>query len=209
MSEFKEYIKIDLGYFSTRNGLDIESLNDHTSNMPDVEGAWLAGGAIRRFIQKKALDTDFDYFFKSKKVMDDWISKLPEGLEKIKETKHHIHFRGVIAENHLPIDVQAINFKYYKSPKEVIDSFDYTITQFILSESNVICSPESLWDLARMKLVVHKVTYPVSTMRRMIKYTRQGFTACTGCLQTFLGEVITLSQTDPDFMEKMKIEYID
>jgi hypothetical protein len=62
-----------------------------------------------------------------------------------------------------------------------------------------------LWDLGRKRLAIHKVTYPVATMRRMIKYTRQGFNACAGCMATLLRE----TATSPEAMASLDIAYVD
>jgi len=44
----------------------------------------------------------------------------------------------------------------------------------------------TLWDLGRKRLAVHRITFPVSSMRRVLKYTRQGFYACNGALNSLL-----------------------
>lgn len=44
----------------------------------------------------------------------------------------------------------------------------------------------SLWELSRNKLALHKLTYGVAPMRKLIKYTNQGFTACAGTMQSIL-----------------------
>ncbi|MFP3367631.1 hypothetical protein R0J93_28775, partial [Pseudoalteromonas sp. SIMBA_148] len=60
-------------------------------------------------------------------------------------------------------------------------------------------------DLGRRKLAIHKITYPVATMRRMLKYTTQGFTACAGCMQ----QIIKDTATSPEAMSQLDIEYVD
>jgi len=168
-------------------------------------GAWMAGGAIRRTLIGQALDSDFDFFFKSAEALAEWESGLPSGLKLVRETEHHKHWRGTIAGSDLPIDVQAIRFRFYDNAEQVIDSFDYTVTMFVLDGDDMVTTPYALWDLGRRKLAVHKISYPVATMRRLLKYTKQGFTACAGCLQSILKE----TASSPEAMSQLDIEYVD
>jgi hypothetical protein len=71
----------------------------------------------------------------------------------------------------------------------VIDSFDFTICQFAFDGASIYMGDWSLYDLARKRLVPHRVTYGVSTIRRIIKYCNQGYTVCSGGLAQILGEV--------------------
>lgn len=168
-------------------------------------GAWMAGGAIRRTLIGQALDSDFDFFFKGADALETWEAGLPSGLKLIRETEHHKHWRGTIAGSDLPIDVQAIRFRFYETAEQVIDSFDYTVTMFVLDDDDMVTTPYALWDLGRRKLAVHKISYPVATMRRLLKYTKQGFTACAGCLQSILKE----TASSPEAMGQLDIEYVD
>lgn len=168
-------------------------------------GAWCAGGAIRRTIIKQPLSSDFDFFFRSAEQLADWEKALPSTLSLVRETEHHKHWKGTIGESAIPVEIQAIRFRYYESAADVIDSFDYTITQFALDGDKLVTTPEALWDLGRKKLAIHKVTYPVATMRRMLKYATQGFTACGGCMATLLRE----TASTPEVMAQLNIQYVD
>lgn len=189
--------------FCERSGVESSELNRVLSVIRN--GAWIAGGAIRRTLIRQALDSDFDFFFKSQDDMDAWERKLPDTLTLVKETEHHKHWRGRVGDSDLPIDIQAIRFRFYESAADVIDSFDYTITQFALDGDTLVTTPEALWDLGRRKLAIHKITYPVATMRRMLKYTKQGFSACGGCMASILRE----TASSPEAMAQLDIQYVD
>src|SRR5690606_2908622 len=107
-------------------------------------GAWCAGGAIRRTLIKHALDSDFDFFFRSPDDLATWEKKLPETLSLVRETEHHKHWKGRVEGSDLPVEIQAIRFRYYDSAEAVIDSFDYTITQFALDGETLVTTPEAL-----------------------------------------------------------------
>ncbi|MCO5159667.1 MAG: hypothetical protein M9939_00905 [Mesorhizobium sp.] len=169
------------------------------------QDAWCAGGAIRRTLVKQPLDSDFDFFFRDAEHLAAWEAGLPSTMSLVRETEHHKHWRGTVGDSALPIDVQAIRFRFYDCAEAVIDSFDYTITQFALDGDDLVTTPIALWDLGRKRLAVHKITYPVATLRRMLKYTRQGFTACNGCLATLLRE----TAQSPEALAALDIGYVD
>lgn len=196
-------LTFDFAEFCERSGCDTAELFRVLSVVQN--GAWCAGGAIRRTLLKQALDSDFDFFFRSADELAEWEKKLPATFALIRETEHHKHWKGTIEGSALPIEVQAIRFRYYESAADVIDSFDYTITQVALDGDKLVTTPYALWDLGRKRLAIHKVTYPVATMRRMLKYARQGFTACSGCMATLLKE----TATSPEALASLDIAYVD
>jgi hypothetical protein len=170
------------------------------------DGAWIGGGALRRTLIGQPLDSDFDFFFRSADHFKTWLDNKPSGMNVVRETQHHVQLEGTIGDSKLPIVVQGINFQYYPDgAPTVIHSFDYTITQFCLSGKSLYTTDMALWDLGRKKLSVNKITYPVASMRRMIKYTKQGYTACAGCMQDLYLKTVS----NPEAMASMDIEYVD
>lgn len=150
-------------------------------------GPWLAGGSLRRTLLQQEPDSDFDFFFRDAEQLSSFTAALDQrGLEKLRETEHHVHYRGRVGDGGVPIDVQCIRFAFYADAKAVIDSFDFTICQFAFDGQELTAGTYALWDLGRKRLAVNRVTFPVSSMRRVLKYARQGFTACDGCLATLL-----------------------
>lgn len=197
------YFKTGFHEFCERSGCNTDDVDRVVKAIG--AGAWLAGGAIRRTLIGHAMDSDFDFFFASADALKAWEGRLPYSLKLVRETEHHKHYRGTIEGSELPIDVQAIRFKFYETAEQVIDSFDYTVTMFCLDGTSLVTTPYALWDLGRKRLAVHRITYPVATMRRLLKYTKQGFTACSGCLQSILTETVA----SPEAMGQLDITYID
>jgi len=196
-----ETVRRNFQNFADKYGCDTEFFNLVVSHVPK---AYLAGGAIRRVLLKQPLDSDFDFFFSDESHLKSWQDQL-KGFTKERETAHHIQYKGFVEGSDLPVVIQAIKFKYYSSPEEVIDSFDFTITQFCLHGGYLHTTPEALWDAGRKKLVLHKMTYPVATMRRLLKYSNQGFTACSGCMSSLYQSTIN----NPETWEHLDIEYVD
>ncbi|WP_293012247.1 hypothetical protein [Oceanicaulis sp.] len=201
-------IKLDLEDFTARVGhpFSDSALAGVLSKLPKLseKGPWLAGGALRRTLLGVAPDSDFDFFFADKDQLDEFVSALPKKLKKVRETDHHVHYCGPL-DGGQKRDVQAIRFRFYDDAASVLDSFDFTICQFAFDGSTLTTTPEALFDLGRKRLAVHKVTYPVATMRRLIKYSNQGFTACAGAMATLLRQTVE----SPEALEQLDIEYVD
>ena len=169
------------------------------------DGPWIAGGALRRTLLGSEPESDFDFFFRDEAQLTSFATQIEaSGFAKHRETQHHVHYRGRIGDG--PVrDIQCIRFAFYKSAAEVIDSFDYTICMLAFDGSKLTLGDFTLWDLGRRRLAIHKVTFPVATMRRMLKYTSQGFTACKGCLAA----ILKATATSPELLAQLDIEYVD
>lgn len=169
----------------------------------DKDKVWLAGGALRRTLIHDLLTSDFDFFFKNEVELKTFKIKLEsKGAKKISETEHQETFEIKIKDK--PRLIQLVKIGYYNTVEDLLDSFDFTITQFAYDGEDLICGKYSLWDVARKRLALHKMTYGVATMRRLIKYSNQGFTACAGVMQSILEAVIA----DPSVVNS-DIQYID
>ncbi len=169
-----------------------------------VDGPWLAGGALRRALLRQEPDSDIDFFFRDadqlKAFRDDLAAK---GLKQVRETEHHVEFRGRIGESAIERVVQLIRFAFYANAAAVIDSFDFTICQLAFDGKTITVGDHTLWDLGRKRLAVHRVTFPVASLRRLLKYGQQDFTACNGALATLL----RATAQNPEL--KMDIAYVD
>lgn len=162
-------------------------------------GPWLAGGAVRKTIQSVSLDSDFDFFFKSQEQLDNFADGLREcGARML--TQNDKNEKWILPSSipedvegegiYLPeMEIQLIKFRWYETAEEVIDSFDFTLCQFAYDGEHLFMSDFALWDVARKKLVPHKITFGTSSLRRLMKYGNQGFTVCGGCLAEILEQV--------------------
>lgn len=169
-------------------------------------GPWLAGGALRRTLLGKEPDSDFDFFFRDADQLKAFTDRLDAlGMQKVRETVHHVHYKGRLGDSAVERDIQCIRFAFYADASAVIDSFDYTICQLAFDGEKLTLGDYTLWDLGRKRLAIHKITYPVATMRRMLKYASQGFTACAGCMATILTE----TASKPELLQQMGITYVD
>lgn len=188
----------------------LEFLNRSTDKTPELleilkefslrDGIWLAGGAIRRQItDENVMGSDFDFFFRSQGLLDEFHGFLSgSGYEKKYQNEHNTTWlKG-------DIKVQTIHISFYENPEILIDSFDFTICQLATDGESLFVGEYALWDIARKRLALHKLTYGVSTIRRLIKYARQGYTACPGTLAGILESAVN----DPSVIQR-EVNYID
>lgn len=179
-------------------------------------GPWLAGGAIRRTLLRQPLDSDFDFFFAAQEQFDAFALALTAaGGWTVSKNEHNTTFRlpskapasigpdefsGYLPE----ITVQAITTRWYDNLDDVLNSFDFTICQFGYDGTRLVAGDYALWDLGRKRLVPHRLTYGTASLRRLLKYTKQGFTICGGGLSDFLEKVAA----DPSVIQRETL-YID
>lgn len=172
------------------------------------DGVWLAGGAIRRTIQGAKLDSDFDFFFQSEEKFQEFLNLILKGgrVELLEHTKteHNEQLKVKSIVNNQEYILQLIKIDYYPTLADCLETFDYTICQFGLDGETLYAGDFSLWDLGRKRLAVNQITFPVASLRRLLKYSKQGFYACTGCLQTILQSAVN----NPDALNS-KVKYID
>jgi hypothetical protein len=180
------------------------------SQLPKLDKTWLAGGAIRRTIKKQKLDSDFDFFFTSEDAYRKFFENIKEKFKitNLKQNDANLSFDIEITldEKPLSINIQLIIISYYASSEILLDSFDYTLCQFATDGERLYCGDTSLFDVANNRIVVNKITYPVASLRRLIKYTKQGFYACGGALAELLhqsSELIVAGKIQDNF------QYID
>lgn len=158
--------------------------NDHC--MRPGNGKYLAGGALRRTVIGQPLESDFDYFFThnpAESVLTTGDNELlptialfdASGHKRVRENEHNITYE---------VDGRKVQLikKLWESPEKVIDDFDYTNCQLITDGVSIWVGEYTMWDLARMKLRIHRIHNVQASLRRLIKYTKQGFYACDGTL---------------------------
>lgn len=181
-----------------------------------TDGPWIAGGAVRRLITRKAQESDFDFFFKDEAQFDAFCKAVEKaGGFRTSESDFNVSFcipavkaKPIGDDEFSPggpeLKVQAIRIAFFPSLEAVLDSFDFSICQCGFDGETFAFGQWTLWDLANNRLVPGKISYGTSSLRRVIKYTRQGFTICGGGLAEMLDQVAA----DPSIIRR-EVEYVD
>lgn len=197
--------------------LDSSFLEIFEDNIPEltgllaIDGVYLAGGLLRTlFSDVDELDpnfTDVDLFFRD-----------GEALQRAKQfmfgTCYHSYFicpEGKLT-SYVYLDgeepkwkVQFITLTFYDSPEEVIESFDFTVTGFATDGETLFMLDTAIEDTLSRHLKWNKLTYPASSLRRMMKYARKGYWMEQADYQWF---VSMLWEHNPEILDET-IVYVD
>jgi len=107
-------------------------------------------------------------------------------------------------------DIQLIKTMWYPSVEAVLHGFDFTAAQIgtktVSGQVQVVMNPMALSDIHRKRLVLWRMTFPTSTIRRMIKYAQKGYYACGGALATIALGIQGQMNDHPDTTD---VQYVD
>jgi hypothetical protein len=172
-------------------------------------GAFLCGGALTAWLGGYP-PSDYDFFVPTLELAERLHHRLLyqgavldgyQGTEDGKPIydaiqKAELHLDQLVIENE---EIRALNYSMAtgekpdliqivlliqgKDPPAIIDTFDFTISQ-LGTDGRQLYFGEYTWtDLFRKRLRVHNIHHGISTMRRMVKYSRRGFYACVGTMR--------------------------
>lgn len=145
------------------------------------ENVVLAGGSLRTFVDPKEKIQDFDLFFLGEEIksIKDKLEKdiLESGGKKIYQCKED-ELRSFEIHG-MKIQLISIKDKKYKSVEDILNSFDINASRFALQTGyynlRLSFSKESIQDVKKKHITINKVTYPVSTLKRIAKYKEKGY----------------------------------
>lgn len=172
-------------------------------------GAFLAGGAIRTLISDEEI-SDFDVFFdvapispedsaKIEKLNNGEILDLDDGIlvdpphPRVEEVKRILQREKFELIFECP---EGKMFSYKKDnmkiqlileiqglPSEIISDFDFFACCVAFDGSFVYFPTQFVSDVKTKKLSINKITYPVATIKRLVKYSAKGYNINGACFQ--------------------------
>lgn len=140
-------------------------------------GPWIAGGSVRKMITGESIsNSDFDFWFSSEQQYIEAVRELQEyhDVGIVYRSNNAITFSVHFGPNSYKI--QLICKKFYSSPGEIINDFDFTCCQIATDGTTVIYGSQTVEDLENRVL---RLADPSRTRRgllkRVIKYLSYGF----------------------------------
>lgn len=141
----------------------------------ECKGLYLAGGAARTIALGRGDIHDYDLFF------CDQIS--------VNRTHEFLLSEGFVNTFECPkgslrnmekdgVKLQLITPRFYSNVADLIDSFDFTATQFAITSASpllVYSRLLSVVDVNEERLRINLLEYPVATLKRVRKYMSYGF----------------------------------
>lgn len=156
--------------------------------LPD--GAYIAGGFLRAMIAgEDDSNGDIDFFFHTEEAFNKTLdlirnpSSIP-GAEKafnfyaIPEYEDIKKLRIIDCESLVSFrpNIQLVRLYWFDSPEHVIDSFDFTVCQFITDGKTLWYNPSSFDDLKNKVIKQHRETNDaISILNRVLKYQGKGY----------------------------------
>lgn len=132
--------------------------------------------------------------------------ELESDFEKFKQdSKSH---RFIIFKHDTKPKIQLIKLVWYEDGEHVIDTFDFTVTQVAIDSEFVYLNPLTVLDIANKRLVLHRMQFPASTLRRLIKYASKGYYACPGSLVNIAKQIMEHTG-NMDIINNKQFVYID
>ena len=163
----------------------------------DMPYFWIAGGFLRDFFTDDEV-SDIDLFFSNEGSLETLFkiikSCYPNAIVTFQNDKV---FKIVVEAKNRKIKLDLIKY-YFADPVQCIEAFDFTIAMLAVDiTGNVYYDERAPFDIAKKRLVVNNIRYPISTLQRFYKFVKRGYVACNGTMLE-----IAKSMKDVDFEDK-------
>ena len=180
----------------------IIDLLDYPKYLLPISHTYLAGGLLRAFVEDAQLassNTDIDLFFSDSytyNAVKDYLVNIDSDIEKIFQCPEDK--LATFLDKSTGWQYQCIAVDFYESLEEVVSSFDFTCICIGTDGQNLIFREDTMSDILEKNLRWNKITYPASSLRRMMKYSRKGYKMSESEYQFFVEQVYNHSDTIVD-----------
>lgn len=136
---------------------------------------WVAGGALRDYFAVGYPKSDIDVFFPSEEQYNLADAKLAiDGYKCILDNESGKMYK---IKKRL---IHIVKSHFFDSPQHTIDSFDFTVCCAAVDNDAIFHHESFFMDLARRRLVINALPFPLSTLQRLQKYIKKGYWICNG-----------------------------
>lgn len=176
-------------------------------------GAVIAGGFVRYLIAGGHMPSDIDIFtFNDEQVTEVCKLLTNQGFSRKNNTEFAVSFQKLLpveevgeclyTQSHkkVPGIIQVVKpFKLAKTPRELVDQFDFLICKCWLNgDWNVFVHPEFKYFEDRKMLKTEDNGVPLHTIQRMFKYYKYGYNVPIEDLVAIMDNFAKLSPADRD-----------
>lgn len=187
------------------------------NELSNIEGVYLAGGALRNLLGGGDVIADIDLFFRDIVALKKAISIMSE-LETWYEAfrcpaNELITYKTVIDkpdEEKTPKDfnnqgkIQFITKSFYPSISDLINSFDFVPTCAGMYEGILYTHPDWVKSVKKRTLSLNFVSFPVASIFRMMKYKEKGY-----CIPSSTVVDMVMEISDGEFDGDRMALYVD
>lgn len=206
------FARLNLAKFTKPRGIYNKELLSLTKHLP--RGSYIAGSFAASLLSHTHKPTDIDVFFSSGETFLDAFDMLNNPPDEdtawaLKGYKPDVNKEDLLARSK---EIRVVNFKHedsdrlpiqlikmvwYDSAEEVIDSFDFTVTQFCVDGEDLVFNPASMADLLNENLIIHRHQFPMESLYRLVKYAKKGYCISPRTLQKIVEDIRTAKEMDP------------
>lgn len=154
---------------------------------------WVAGGALRGFFEDGYVKSDIDLWFRNE---DDLVGAT-KSIQKNTDAEKVYESDRVLRLTSSKTKFDLVK-RYYNSMEECISQFDFTVCCCAVDHEDVKHHEDYFIDMATKRLIINNIIMPLSTLRRVQKYTRRGYRICDGGLLTISKSLAEIDYEDPE-----------
>lgn len=163
----------------------------------NTEGVYLAGGFLRTLVDPQDEIQDIDIFFRNKQIAEKFKQEMIDNGYSLIFSCPKGELFSFRDENDTKI--QLITKFYYEDVDQLINSFDITACCVATEDGvNLVKHRRFIFDVLNKRLNINKVTFPVATLSRIMKYKDKGFTMSGKASTEYVTQVnmMTLDETN-------------
>jgi hypothetical protein len=155
----------------------------------------IAGGSVRDSLFGLKYN-DIDIFGLTKGDLDRFVSLNLSKSKGYKMVYFNDNLRTYRKGN---IKVQII-YREYDTFESILDSFDFTVCQFMYDGEKVICNPSSMMDVSHKRIVINHIDplFVLDTIRRVQKYIQKGYVICNGGIKEIMDKCRSITKEEYD-----------
>lgn len=160
-------------YSEFRRPFSETELGKFVALLPPLQGAWIAGGAVRRMVMDEPTGDDIDVFFKHESAYYQFQCELGRNAQFMEETKRRRVYQ--IRGEHRTVKIDLVHARYFPSPDDILWDFDLTCCQFAIDNDQMYVGSLSMLHAAM------RICKPANTAKlrmwpqHLVRYLRQGF----------------------------------
>ena len=177
---------------------------------PNMElGPWIAGGAGLRWYQGLTTgSSDIDVWFRNRIQFEQVFNTLTSYVKHfalVCKTENAVTLRFTIpaedksTDQPYPdyFDIQLISKKFFSSPEDIINYFDFTICQVVTDGDQVMIGPRTHYDIKHKILRFNGDVNSTLAVRRFTKYLCRGYRPVDG----MVAEMMAIPDLKLDFKD--------
>lgn len=181
-----------------------EYFEEWFTELSQIEGVYLGGGGLRTLLNEDDVICDIDLFFRDQTALDAATAVMEKSGEyyvafqcPANELRTYKSGGDVLDEDkddefyENQNKIQFITKSFYRSPEELISSFDFVATCACLYQDKLYTHKDWLRCVRKKQLELNFVSYPVATINRMFKYKEKGFWVPSNMLVQLVEEINT------------------